>query len=84
MTIDHRVFFAKWEQHYTETLAQHRQARVIDTWLANHHDGCCCDGTEERYDVALGAVCALLNAGYTIEPTAELIDKMWQAKKDQA
>jgi hypothetical protein len=84
MTIDHRVFFAKWEQHYTETLAQHRQARVIDTWLANHHDGCCCDGTEERYDVALGAVCALLNAGYTIEPTAELIDSMWQAKRDQA
>jgi hypothetical protein len=84
MTVEPRVFFAKWSEHYLHTQQKHAQARVIDAWLNLHNDGCCCDGKEERYDVAMGAVNALLAAGYTIEPTPELVGRMWQAKHDVA
>lgn len=84
MTVNPIKFEKSWRELYLSTLQKHGQAKVVDDWLANFNDGCCCDGNEERYSVALGAIEALLAAGFTIEPGPELLDKIHRAAREQA
>jgi len=84
MTVDPIKFEKSWRELYLATVKKHGQAKVVDDYLAHFNDGCCCDDEDNRYKVAVGAVEALLAAGFAIVPGPELLDKIHHAAREQA